>query len=168
MHRGELTFRLFSLTGFIKESKKVFLWSGIRWMFTKCQKFLFLRKMSNVLFSGQKSVWMFYFEFKKAGKSRLQVLFSVYNYVLCSGYRKECGCAKSIDVGAYNTCLHNCAYCYAINNYNSPSRTKQNPSSPLLCSELTADDKVTDREVLRLKEKNWFLIMKLLLSLVKV
>ncbi|MGN0731452.1 MAG: hypothetical protein ACI4MA_06025 [Treponema sp.] len=56
-------------------------------------------------------------------------------------------------MGAYNTCLHNCAYCYALKNYNSLEQIKQNPFSPLLCSELTADDKVTDREVLRLKEK---------------
>lgn len=27
--------------------------------------------------------------------------------------RKECGCAASRDVGAYDTCIHGCAYCYA-------------------------------------------------------
>ncbi len=27
--------------------------------------------------------------------------------------REECGCAECIDIGAYDTCMHGCVYCYA-------------------------------------------------------
>ena len=31
-----------------------------------------------------------------------------------SGQRKECGCAKSTDIGGYLPCKHSCVYCYGI------------------------------------------------------
>lgn len=33
--------------------------------------------------------------------------------------RQDCGCVESVDIGAYETCIFGCAYCYATNSRNS-------------------------------------------------
>lgn len=68
--------------------------------------------------------------------------------------REECGCVESVEIGAYNTCLNGCKYCYA--NY-SVERVKANrelydPQSPILCSKITEEDKITERAVKSIRE----------------
>lgn len=68
--------------------------------------------------------------------------------------RGECGCFESVEIGAYNTCLNGCKYCYA--NFND-NKVKDNvklydKDSALLCGNIIFGDKITDRKVKSLKD----------------
>lgn len=63
--------------------------------------------------------------------------------------RLECGCAASIDIGAYDTCLNGCRYCYANHSRKALERNVQqhDPASPLLFGQLGDGDVVKEREM---------------------
>ena len=62
-----------------------------------------------------------------------------------SPVRKGCKCVKTVDIGEYDTCNHNCRYCYA-NSSDIRKRSKKtyDGKSPLISGYLRDEDRVID------------------------
>lgn len=62
------------------------------------------------------------------------------------GVRENCPCLLGHDIGAYDTCLHGCRYCYATNSFRAAQANarRHDPSSPLLVGRPGADEPVRD------------------------
>lgn len=65
------------------------------------------------------------------------------------GQRRECGCAASIDIGMYDTCVNGCKYCYATGGLESAQKKNahHDPESPLLIGHLKGDETIVDRKM---------------------
>ncbi len=50
------------------------------------------------------------------------------------GQRPACGCAPSVDVGAADTCLHGCVYCYAVRSHRAArgAHDRHDPAGDIL------------------------------------
>ena len=68
--------------------------------------------------------------------------------------RGQCNCLMGNDIGAYNTCMHLCKYCYANANQGLVKENikKHNPNSPFLIGELEPEDKITEAN-----QKSWLI-----------
>ncbi len=60
--------------------------------------------------------------------------------------RKGCACYLGADIGAYNTCLHMCRYCYANEDWAQVQKNHamHDPHSPLLIGHVHSGDTIRD------------------------
>ena len=75
----------------------------------------------------------------------------VYKNVKGTGIRENCHCIPSRDIGAYNSCLSECKYCYANRKPEIPKNVIKlhDEKSPLLLGHLKEEDNLIDTKVIR-------------------
>lgn len=88
------------------------------------------------------------FGIEKSGCATLEILGNANNCEFRNlkhkGLRTGCHCIESRDIGAYDTCLNGCKYCYANKN---PQKAHENfkfhnPDSPILLGEIKPADTI--------------------------
>ena len=81
-----------------------------------------------------------------------KALHTTMNFPKKQPVRKECACFLGNDIGAYNSCLHMCRYCYA--NYDASTVQKNyaehDPKSPFLIGKRQKEDQIHIAE-----QKRW-------------
>lgn len=72
--------------------------------------------------------------------------------------RPVCRCIESIDIGEYDTCPHDCLYCYANSNKQAVVEKYKihNPNSPLIIGQLTEKDIIKERKIVSLRRNDLF------------
>ena len=73
----------------------------------------------------------------------------VYKNVKGTGIRENCQCIPSRDIGAYNSCLSECKYCYANRKPDIPKKVikMHNEKSPLLLGQLKENDRLIETKI---------------------
>ena len=74
----------------------------------------------------------------------------VYKNVKGTGIRENCHCIPSRDIGAYNSCLSECKYCYANRKPDIPKKVikMHNEKSPLLLGQLKENDRLIGTKII--------------------
>lgn len=73
--------------------------------------------------------------------------------------RLPCGCIESVDIGAYNTCINNCAYCYANYSEKVIEKSKElfDVHSPILCDTIKDSDIINKKKISNQKDTQFSL-----------
>ena len=74
----------------------------------------------------------------------------VYKNVKGTGIRENCHCIPSRDIGAYNSCLSECKYCYSNRKPNIPKKVikMHDEKSPLLLGQLKENDRLIGTKII--------------------